>query len=232
MNAAVRPDAGALRALPALAPFLVRPAGAPARRPSLPTGLASLDELLGGGFPRGRIGEVVGPRGAGRTSLALGVLARATAAGGLVALVDATDGLDPASAAGRGVDLAQLLWVRCGGEARIAIRAADAIVRGGGFEVVLVDWGELAPWALARIPPPAIVRLQRAVEGTPAALLFAGLRRVTGSLAAVALGLAPARPRWATGGPGLLAELVTEVRLLRSRERAPGAAVRVAWKPV
>src|SRR5919198_2271288 len=110
MAVAVRPDPSALRALPALAPFLVRPAGAPAGRPSVATGVASLDALLAGGFPRGRVAEVIGPRGSGRTSLALGVLARATAAGGLVALVDATDGLDPAAAAARGVDLAQLLW--------------------------------------------------------------------------------------------------------------------------
>jgi hypothetical protein len=232
MNAAARPDPAELRALPAVAPWLVRPAGAPARRPVVTTGLDPLDTLLGGGFPRGRVSEVVGPRGSGRTSLALAVLARATAAGGLAALVDATDGLDPASAAARGVDLGRLLWVRCGGDVRTAVQAADVVVRGGGFEVVLVDWGDLAPWALARIPPAAVVRLQRGVEGTPTALVLGGPRRIAGSLAAVALALAPARARWTRGGPGLLAELATEARLARSRERAPGAAVRLTWSAV
>lgn len=229
MNAVVRPDPVTLRGLPALAPFLVRPAGVPARRPVLATGLASLDALLGGGFPRGRIAEVVGPRGAGRTSLGLAALARATIAGGLVALVDATDGLDPASAAGLGVDLGQLLWIRCGGAVRTAIQATDVVVRGGGFDAVLVDWGESPAGALSRIPPAAIVRLQRTVEGTPTALVFAGVRRIAGSLAAVALALGPARPRWQPGGPGRLAELATEARLIRSRERASGAAVRLVW---
>jgi RecA/RadA recombinase len=229
MHAAARPDPAELRALPALAPWLVRPAGAPAHRPVVTTGLDPLDALLGGGFPRGRVSEVVGPRGSGRTSLALAVLGQATAAGGLAALVDATDGLDPASAVARGVRLERLLWVRCGGDVRTAVQAADVVVRGGGFEVVLVDWGDLGPWALARIPPAAVVRLQRGIEGTPAALLLAGARRIAGSLSAVALALAPARPRWERGGPGLLAELVTEVRLTRSRERAPGAAVRLTW---
>ncbi|HEV8673363.1 MAG TPA: hypothetical protein VGX21_04895 [Methylomirabilota bacterium] len=229
MTAVARLDPSALRALPALAPFLVRPAGAPARRPTTATGLPPLDALLGGGFPRGRIAEVVGPRGAGRTSLVLAGLARATTAGGLVALVDAADGLDPASAAACGIALPQLLWVRCGGDVRTAIQATDVVVQGGGFELVAVDFGDVAPWALARVPAAAFVRLQRAVEGTPTALVFAGPRRVAGSMATVAVALTPARPVWRRGGPGLLGALATEARLIRSREHAPGASVRLTW---
>jgi hypothetical protein len=226
---AARVDPAELRALPAVAPFVVRPGAAPARPVATPTGLPSLDALLGGGFPRGRIAEVVGPRGSGRTSVLLGSLACATARGALAALVDATDGLDPASAQALGVALGQLLWVRCGGDLRVAVQAADVIVRGGGFDVVAVDWGDLPPWRLARVPAAAFVRLQRAVEGTPAALVFAGARRVAGSLAATAVALSPARPRWKMGGPGLLAELATEARLVRARDRAAGAAVRLTW---
>jgi hypothetical protein len=194
-----------------------------------PTGLAPLDALLGGGFPRGRISEVVGPRSSGRTSLLLGSLAGAPARGALAALVDVTDGLDPASAQARGVHLGRLQWVRGGGRLVTAWQAADVLVRGGGFDVVAVDLGELPPWALARVPAATVVRLQRAVERTPAALLLAGPRRVAGSLAAVAVALGPAAGRWAPGGPGLLVGLEAEVRLVRSRERAPGAAVRVGW---
>jgi hypothetical protein len=229
MTAVARLDPSALRALPALAPFLVRPAGAPARRPTAPTGVPPLDALLGGGFPRGGIAEVVGPRGAGRTSLLLAGLGRATATGGLVALVDAADALDPASAAACGVTLPLLLWVRCGGGVRTAIQAADVVVRGGGFELVAVDFGDVPPWALARVPTAAVVRLQRAVEGTPTALVFAGPRRIAGSMAAVAVALTAARPAWRCGGPGLLGASTTEARLIRSRERGPGASVRLTW---
>ena len=124
---AARVDPAELRALPAVAPFVVRPGGAPARPVAAPTGLPPLDALLGGGFPRGRIAEVVGPRGSGRTSMLLGSLACATARGALAALVDATDGLDPASAEVLGVRLGQLLWVRCGGDLRVdpAIRPSS-----------------------------------------------------------------------------------------------------------
>src|SRR5437899_9973148 len=53
------------------------------------TGLSPLDARLDGGFPRGQLSEVIGPRSSGRTSLLLRALAAATARGELVALVDA-----------------------------------------------------------------------------------------------------------------------------------------------
>lgn len=218
-----------LEALPALAPFVVRlqPEHLP-RRPAS-TGLAALDELLGGGFPRGRISELVGPRTSGRMSLLLRSLARATAEGARAALVDVTDGLDPTSAVTVGVHLERLLWVRGRGQILTGVQAADAIVRGGGFDVVAVELGDLPPAILARVPPGALVRLQRGVEGTPVAVIVAGVQRVARSLAAVAVGLAPRRLEWARDGAGLFTGLVTEARVIRARDRAPGASVRLRW---
>jgi hypothetical protein len=227
-SVAARPDPLLLADLRAL-PTVVRPDLRPAGSPPLATGLAPLDALLGGGFPPGRISEVVGPPTSGRTSLVLSTLARATADGALAALVDASDALDPVSARGRGVALDRLLWVRCGGRLGTALQAADVVVRGGGFAVVVVDLGHPSPWALARIPAAAVVRLQRAVAGTPTACLFTGPRRVAGSLSALAIGLARGRADWRRGGPALLAGLEVEARVIRSRTAAPGAAVRVRW---
>src|SRR5215218_8574206 len=76
------------------------------------TGVAPVDVQLAGGFPRGQLSEVVGPRSSGRTSLLLRTLAAATARGELVALVDALDALDVESAAAAGIDFERLLWVR------------------------------------------------------------------------------------------------------------------------
>jgi len=193
------------------------------------TGLAPLDALLDGGIPHGQLTELVGPRTSGRTRVLLSALAGATARGGWAALVDATDGLDPAAAAMVGVPLGRLLWVRCGGRLPAAWRAADILVQGGGFELVAVDLGDLPPWTLARTPPAVFVRLQRAAERAGIGLLIAGPRRVAGSLAAVAVALIPRRVRWLPGGPGLLAGLATEARLIRSRTRAPGASVPLVW---
>jgi recA bacterial DNA recombination protein len=213
----------------ALAAAFARPAWSAPAGPRIRTGLPLLDRLLEGGIARGQLTELVGPRTSGRTRVVLGTLAGVTAAGGWAALVDGPDGLDPASAAGLGIALDRLLWVRCGGRLDVAWRAADLLVRSGGFPLVAVDLGDLPPWTLGRIPSAVFVRLQRAVERAPTGLLIAAPRRVAGSLAAVAVALVPQRIRWAPGGPSLLAGLEVDARLVRSRTRAPGAGVRLAW---
>jgi recombination protein RecA len=73
-----------------------------------------LTELLGGGVPVGGITEIHGEACSGRTSVALSLAAAVTAAERVVAWVDVSDELDPETAALFGVDLEQLLWVRCG----------------------------------------------------------------------------------------------------------------------
>lgn len=75
-------------------------------------GWPEIDTPLGGGFPRGECSEIVGARSTGRTTVLCALLAAATARGDLVALVDTCDRFDPLSAAGLGLDLDRLLWVR------------------------------------------------------------------------------------------------------------------------
>ena len=80
----------------------------------VPTGIRSVDELLGGGLPANAITEIVGAECSGRTSLAISFLAGLTNTGKVCAWVDASDALHPESAAAAGIDLRSLLWVRCG----------------------------------------------------------------------------------------------------------------------
>ena len=103
-----------------------------------PTGLPEVDALAGG-FPQGCLTEIYGPSSSGRTSLMLAAMAQTTGREGLCALVDASDAFDPASAAAAGVHLERLLWVRCGGNAEHALKAADLLVQGGGFGMVVMD---------------------------------------------------------------------------------------------
>jgi recA bacterial DNA recombination protein len=77
------------------------------------SGVAALDSLTGG-LPRGCLTEICGPASSGRTTLLLAALAAATRRGEFCAVVDASDALDPHSAAASGVELDHLLWVRCG----------------------------------------------------------------------------------------------------------------------
>ena len=83
-------------------------------RPVWPTGVAAVDELLGGGLPVGALTEVAGPECSGRMSLALSFVSPCTRAGRVCAWVDVSDSLSPESAAAAGIQLDRLLWVRCG----------------------------------------------------------------------------------------------------------------------
>ena len=77
------------------------------------SGIPALDTLTGG-LPRGCLTEICGPASSGRTTLLLAALAAATQRGEFCAVVDASDALDPHSAAASGVELDRLLWIRCG----------------------------------------------------------------------------------------------------------------------
>jgi|SRR5436305_5671573 recombination protein RecA len=79
----------------------------------MPTGIASVDALTGG-VPLGCLTEICGPTSSGRTSVLHSLLAECMRRDEICALVDASDAFDPQSAANVGVDLARLLWVRCG----------------------------------------------------------------------------------------------------------------------
>ncbi len=82
-------------------------------RDSQTTGIPTIDALIGG-LPVGAVSEIVGNHCSGRTTLALSLLAQVTQSEQVCAWVDTSDALDPESAAANGVDLARLLWVRCG----------------------------------------------------------------------------------------------------------------------
>jgi recombination protein RecA len=82
----------------------------------LSSGIAAINALTGG-WPRGCLTEICGPASSGRTTLLLAALAAATRRGEFCVLVDASDALDPRSAAEAGVELDRLLWVRCGEDA-------------------------------------------------------------------------------------------------------------------
>jgi len=77
------------------------------------SGIPALDSLTGG-LPRGCLTEICGPASSGRTTVLLAALAAATRRGEYCVVIDASDALDPHSAAASGIDLERLLWVRCG----------------------------------------------------------------------------------------------------------------------
>src|SRR6266478_2962449 len=78
------------------------------------------DEILlesaGLAFTRGSVAEIAGPPSSGKTSLSLALLAKLTAMGEICAVVDSANSFDPCSAVRAGVELENLLWVKCGGD--------------------------------------------------------------------------------------------------------------------
>jgi len=105
----------------------------------IPSGILPLDVALGiGGIPRGRVIEIFGPEGGGKTTIALHILAEAQKTGGLAAFIDAEHALDPRLASSLGVDTANL-YMSQPDSGEQAFYILDTLVRSGAFDVVVID---------------------------------------------------------------------------------------------
>jgi hypothetical protein len=133
------------------------------------TGLASFDQLTGGGLPKGAITELISlGRSAGSASLVHAFIARGYRDQYFVALIDGRDSFDPCPLPN--FILRQLLWVRCT-KALEAVKAADLLLRDGNFPLTIVDLILNSPEELRKIPQTTWYRLQRLVESVPTACL-------------------------------------------------------------
>ena len=106
---------------------------------AISTGSLSLDIALGiGGVPKGRIIEIYGPESSGKTTVALHVAAEAQKAGGAAVFIDVEHALDPEYAQALGVDIDSLL-VSQPDTGEQALEIAEALVRSGAVDVVVID---------------------------------------------------------------------------------------------
>ena len=142
------------------------------------TGSIGLDVALGiGGLPRGRIIEIYGPESSGKTTIALHCVAQAQQAGGEAAFVDAEHALDPIYARALGVDIDSLLVSQpdCGEQ---GLEIADALVRSGALDIVVVD-------SVAALVPRAEIEgeMGDSFVGLHARLMSQALRKLAGSIA-------------------------------------------------
>lgn len=222
-----------------LARTLVSPDRPTSPRETLSTGVAALDALLEGGWPRGQVSELVGPRSSGRLAVLLAALATTTRRGELAALLDAFDMFDPASGHRAGVVRGRLLWARgsaCGvclrhGRDGVvcaidrALKATAVVLEAGGFGLVALDFGDAPASALRRWPLTSWLRLARALEGRSTALVIVSatpLWRSAGGLT-LALRPAPAAARWAGRSGG--ARVFCGLEVLATVQYAPGRRI-------
>jgi hypothetical protein len=194
----------------------------------LPTGVAEVDALLGGGFPRGQVSEVHGPASSGRTGLVLSLVARSTQRGALAAWLDPGDRLDPESAAASGADLSRLLWLR-GRALPESLSALGTLLGSGLFEVVVLDLAGVPASEVRRSPGATWIRLQRMIEETPTALVLLASTHTAVGPGGCALALQPMGARWSgSPGPGrLLRGLETQATSGRHTLRRAGFELRV-----
>ena len=142
---------------------------------AISTGSLALDLALGiGGVPRGRIVEIYGPESSGKTTLALHILAQAQKQGGEVAFVDAEHALDPGYARALGVNIDDML-VSQPDTGEQALEIAEALVRSGALDVVVVD-------SVAALVPKAEIdgEMGDSFVGLQARLMSQALRKLTG----------------------------------------------------
>jgi recombination protein RecA len=142
------------------------------------TGSLALDLAIGvGGVPRGRLTEVYGPDGAGKTTLALSVIAQAQQTGGTACFIDTEHALDLAWAATVGVDVERLVLCRPE-HGEQALEVADTLVGSGALDVLAID-------SIAALVPKVELDGQMGERhaGVQANLLSQALRKLCGPIA-------------------------------------------------
>ena len=152
----------------------------------IPTGALALDRALGvGGIPRGRVTEIYGPDGAGKTTLAQHIVAEAQKRGGVAAYIDMEHALDPTYAAKCGVDVDDLL-ISQPDTGEQALEIAETLIRSGAVDIIVVDsvaalvpraeiegeMGDSHPGLQARLMSQALRKLSGAIKQSNTALIF------------------------------------------------------------
>ena len=144
---------------------------------AISTGSLSLDIALGvGGIPRGRVTELYGPEGSGKSMLACHVVAEAQRRGGIAAYIDAEHALDPSFIGRLGVNTDNLL-ISQPGAGEEALEIADTLVRSGAIDVIVVD-------SVAALVPRAELEGEMGDQhmGLQARLMSQALRKLTASI--------------------------------------------------
>jgi recombination protein RecA len=203
------------------------------------TGSLGLDIALGiGGLPRGRIVEIYGPEGSGKTTLALHAVAEAQRAGGTCAFIDAEHAVDPAYAKRLGVNVEDLL-ISQPDSGEQALEIVDTLVRSSAVDVLVID-------SVAALVPKAELEGEMGENhpGLQARLMSQALRKLTGSISKsrtivifinqirMKIGIMFGNPETTTGGNAL--KFYASVRLdirrigqIKEREQVIGNQTRV-----
>ena len=145
--------------------------------PRISSGSISIDNAIGGGWPKGRVVEVYGPESSGKTTISLHAIAEAQRLGGVCAFIDAEHALDPTYARKLGVDTGKML-ISQPDNGEQALEIVDTLTKSGCCDVIVVD-------SVASLVP------QKELEGEmgdshmglQARMMSQALRKLTGAAA-------------------------------------------------
>lgn len=146
----------------------------------IPTGVLPLDVALGiGGVPKGRIVELYGPEGGGKTTIALHIIAECQKNGGVTAFIDAEHALDPGLASAIGVNINEM-YISQPDSGEQAFFIIDSLVRSGAVDLIVVD-------SVAALTPQGEIdgKIEEGPNksvGLHARLMSYALRRLTGAI--------------------------------------------------
>ncbi len=144
---------------------------------AISTGSLAVDAALGiGGLPKGRIVEIAGPEGAGKTMLSLHAIREAQKQNGTAAFIDAEHALDVSFARRIGVDVENLI-ISQPDSGEQALEIVDTLVRSGAFDIIVVD-------SVAALVPQAELEgdMGDSHMGLHARLMSQALRKLAGSI--------------------------------------------------
>jgi len=144
---------------------------------TIPTGALTLDAALGiGGLPRGRVIEIFGPEGSGKTTLALQAAAEAQKLNGIVAFIDVEHALDPSYAQKLGLNIDDL-FISQPDSGEEALEIGEVLVRSNAIDLIVVD-------SVAALVPRAELEGEMGDThvGLQARLMSQALRKLTGAI--------------------------------------------------
>ncbi len=142
--------------------------------PAISTGSISVDKALGGGLPRGRIIEIFGPEGSGKTTLSLHALKQVQDNKGVGAFVDVEHALDPDYASKIGVNLKDIL-ISQPDSGEQALQIVETLARSGEVDIIILDS------VAALLPKQEIAgEIGDVTIGLQARLMSSALRKLSG----------------------------------------------------
>lgn len=187
--------------------------------PVITTGILSIDLATGvGGIPRGRITEIYGKPGCGKTSLAMHTIAEAQKMGLNAAYIDVEHAIDPTYSRALGVDM-EKLFISQPDSGDEALDISEILLRSGEVTIIVVDsvdalvpksviegeMGDKHVADLARLMSQAVRKLNGVVKKANACYIF--INQVRANIAIMGYG-----PKEVTSG-GIALKFYASMRM-------------------